>query len=684
MPSISMTYVITREALVTELHECGVPVSNIVPVPATWRWGSAPSALPSPEMTRVHVPTFTTLIADALATARAGAPAAARTARNQVTLLRRQVLPLLQFDPDSCAEALRSDLVEATRARLAQIPHLTQRQRWDLAGSVRWWARQLAARYPSVSSPPLRETDERRRHRRLRSTLRQALSESGLTQRALAERARIPIATLEGWLAGRTPNVRTLPSLGRAEAALGLQPGALTSLVTHRVPWMTTKRQTEYGDYLRRCRADRYQLAASDYTPELRAQFLAYVLNQTGAFPLLPRAQAAGWRMRACSNAGERGAWYAVLEGQYCPTAEVTWRRIASFLSWLASIGIGSGPGPLGVSAVQTLAWLVVPAAVEGYVRWHMSRAGAFNSGGRTFCQIVHALVAPKTGWLRLQPQLAGELPARWRPTDWEATCERVRVYVQSLSGPGGGARGRAHAASTTLQRTRDPFDALQFYLEQPDPARPLLDAIEQLLIEVDTTAPGSRLGAIRLRDAAILAFLLLVPVRLSTGARLTVVGPRPHVRVDGDSMHVAIPAALLKNGRTLGSYEHRLQSELCRVIERYVQQARPLLCPDPAAPYLFVATRGGSEPWLQLSMRVVEITRRLCRGHAIPSHSLRHLVGTRHMRLHPGDYAGAATILHDTLQTTITAYAPRDPTGALNRNGASLRLCQPVARDDA
>lgn len=598
-----------------------------------------------------------------------GTTSPSRTMANRASLL-RALAEAMRWSMTDSADALRPAALPGVLVLIAQLPAKEQR-RYDLATAARWWSSTLEAEWPQARSAMANDEKADRLHKQktLKSTLRNAIEQSGLSQQRVADQAGMPVSSLERWLRGSLPDSRSASNLQALENVLHLPRGTLLQLVSHRLDGPTPKKvRSNYGEYLKSCRQTRYLMQDSEISTALRLQFTRLVQHQTTGFPETPRAEQAGWRTHLEWRQGAL-QWFNTVNKQYCPSADAAWRRIVSLLSWVANIGNDNLPA-VGAEGAQTLGWLIVPAAVEGYLDWHESRAAGFNSGARNLCQTLHALTVQHTGWLRHQPGIAGALPEPCRPADWAAACDAIASFAKSRQRKAAGEREK-------VQRTRDPFEGLAYFLQHDDPAEPVLNAIDALLLEADSLAAGSKLRAVRLRDAALLAFLLLVPVRQATASKLRAAGPRLHVEVSGQVLRVNIPAKLLKNGHRLGALQTSVDSELSEVIGRYITEGRPaLLGGRPDAGHLFLSSGPNqSGPWGHLSQTCVAVTARLCEGHGLPEHSMRHLVASRHLRLHPGDFVGVATLLHDTLETVLKTYVPKDPTGAVARHASSLRL---------
>lgn len=198
-------------------------------------------------------------------------------------------------------------------------------------------------------------------------------------------------------------------------------------------------------------------------------------------------------------------------------------------------------------------------------------------------------------------------------------------------------------------------------------------DAVAQLLIEAESFNDDSLASAVAYRDAALLAFLVLVPLRAKNVKALTVGSSRKNVWFEGDLMYVSISSKLLKNGKRLGNLEvDGISSELTEAIRLYIEFGRPRLVRNSTTDLLFVGSRDSDVMWDTVSPRVRQLTRRFLAKwvpDGLPIHTFRHLVATRFLQLYPGDYVGAAALLHDRLQTVLKTYAPKDPTGAIKKN---------------
>lgn len=103
----------------------------------------------------------------------------------------------------------------------------------------------------------------------------------------------------------------------------------------------------------------------------------------------------------------------------------------------------------------------------------------------------------------------------------------------------------------------------------------PIVKAISTLRLEASAMPMDSLSRAVRLRDAALLSLLLMLPVRLTTASKLRW---GVHIKPQGERLVVHIPSALLKNRRTMGALHTQLEGPLVAVVLQYIAEARTTL----------------------------------------------------------------------------------------------------------
>lgn len=579
--------------------------------------------------------------------------------KNRISMLIK-ALSILGVDASvPASDVLSTDTVEATIAKINQAQNLTQQRLSDLRSNIRWWSH----RFTALEAVPEPEQDQQvisdKKQAKLGFILRTALRKKQLSQRKAAEALGMSLTTLEKWCNGAAlPDFRSLEALRKIETFLDLAPLSLNDCLRKRVFDTGEKMTTRFGEQLKKLRKLRYRFRKDEITEVFRQDWLDFVAHQASLSPALKRSLASQWTYKPIPEGDDAPEWFESFRGQRCSSASVAWNSISGFLAFLT---LSPEEGGLGVSRenAQTLAWLAVPHAIEGYLIWHRTRAGVGNNGLRNFSTYASALCRRETGYLRQQPALAQKLPVG-TVADWDEACERVLTMSQKT-----GLTARSHS--------RDPFEGLEYYFSFADPAEPVLNSIRHLTSAAAVVRRGSVEYAITLRDAALLAFVLLAPLRLETLRQLRIGNDRQVVFTD-DSLALRIPELMIKNGSARGALKMEFQSELLACISSYLDEARPILAAATETDLLFFSSARPTKPWGGLSIRITDLTRRYCQGNAIPLHSIRHLVATRHLRENPGDIVGAAYLLHDSTAMVMNTYIKRND-GTLEKHGKSFKL---------
>lgn len=591
-----------------------------------------------------------------------------QTLKNRKSAL-RQAAKLLGMRDTDPANLLLGPNLESTIV-VIRGQGLSKKATSDLISHLRWWDSQTTVRFP-VAAAAAANAGKRDTHidRKFKNFLRHHIKERGLSWEAVAEQSGIPLPTIYGWLKGVRPERTAHASLDALAKVLHVSLADLMQFARKRMNHDVRGKPTEYGKYLLECRTLKFNLKESDTSEALRQEWFDFLAHQTKRSPF-KRAQHTGWKQEEWpANRRRQPAWYETFGGKYLPSANAFWRRMQQFLGWL-SVPLHQGGFGLELSQCQTLAWLAQPQAVEAFVAWSEARAGnVTNTGVRNFRQCVHALTAKEVGWLRQQPTKRASLPVAYQGESWDSLCDACLDFCEEHS-------------ERNVELSRDPLRSIERLRKLDDPCGPVFDAVAQLLIEAESFNDDSLASAIAYRDAALLAFLVLVPLRAKNVKALTVGSSRKNVWFEGDHMYVSISSKLLKNGKRLGNLEiDGVSSELTDAIRRYIEIGRPRLVRNSTTDLLFVGSHDPNVMWDTVSPRVCQLTRRFLAEwvpDGLPIHTFRHLVATRFLQLYPGDYVGAAALLHDRLQTVLKTYAPKDPTGAIKKNAQRAHLRGP------
>lgn len=659
-----MHYQNVRYKFVFVQNEVGAQLEERGDVARNWLC-IKPLALPGMTFTsETSMPTtFTQLIDDyerrlgSQTQTAAGSPKpTTHTSKNRVSML-KTTLRLLQINPDSPVEAVFSvSALDGALAAITLAEGPTQQRKADLRSNLRWWSTFYLTEIPQ---PAPEKTVADTKQAKLGQCLRRAIREAQLTQREVSARAEIPLVTLEKWVRGASlPDFRSLEALRRLEAVLGLPQLSLNSSLRKRIYGRCETKTTRYGEELKQKRELRYRFQSGEITAEFRKAWEDLIAHQTRLSPVLKRSALSQWNFKSLTRGEKAPLWFESYLGQRCSSASVAWNSITGYLAFL-TLPAENGGLAIPRHQAQTLAWLAVPHAIEAYLVWHKGRSGLANNGLRNFASYAAAMCRRETGYVRQQPDLTQKLP-QGTVTDWNESCDRVVSIAQKTT-------------QTALSHSRDPFEGLGYYLGFEDPAEPILNTIRQLQSSAAIVRRGSLESAVAIRDAAILAVILLAPLRLGTLKQLRT-GENREVFIKGDVLTLCIPESMLKNGLTRGALKVEFQSELLACVSTYIEEARPVLAQGTKTDLLFFSSRAPTQPWAGLSVRISELTAKYCEGNAIPLHSLRHLVATRHLRQNPGDYKGAAFLLHDSMEMVMRTYIKSND-GTTVRHGGSFKL---------
>lgn len=231
--------------------------------------------------------------------------------------------------------------------------------------------------------------------------------------------------------------------------------------------------------------------------------------------------------------------------------------------------------------------------------------------------------------------------------------------------------------------RVRDPWQRLSPFFELSDPAKPLAE-LSKVLNQKSRVPQTFLEDAVNLRDAFLISFLLVLPLRERSCTSLT-------YREDGSGhlryskrekvWRVEIPSNQIKNQRKVS---RSLPDFLNSMIERYLAEARPRLLEtwggdSTKIDFVFVSSRRDystskakdelSEEIFELirgqmpiSARLGTITKKQF-GIAVRAHAFRHIAATRFLKLNPGQYQACADLLADDVNTVMKHYAFHDVT---------------------
>ncbi|MFL9913945.1 site-specific integrase [Paraburkholderia fungorum] len=564
----------------------------------------------------------------------------------------------LAFSGKTIDDIVGKELLGDFDARLKEYSEtlsVSEHTKADRRSHLRTWratAQALLAERRLNAAPDgercLRESD-------FHEKLRRAIAAYGENPMELARHAGASEQAVGRWLKGAIPNARALPSLRRMELALGLEPDALRRLLPKQreprcFPAQTVSQVTlPYRARLKERIADTYRLKLEDINPSFAAEWRALLDYKTAKHPMLARSSRGRWRLLPIHKVACSLPAYAQRGNQLCPTALLNLNQFRAFAGYLARPVTTGGFG-LTPDEAQTLAWLAVPDAVNGYLEFLTERSDGLEHGGHLkLANLAGSLTHPVNGYLTQQPAFVERLPNGYASVDWAEICKATHALC---------AGWKRDARSIS----RDPTEPIQKLLDLQEPFAPIQKAIELLDLAAASSPSGGLDEALHKRDALLLSMLMANPLRRRNYVLMTWNENNTGVlyqRQDGQ-WRIRFGANDFKNARTSNQgYDAPLPRALQHRIEAYLEEYRPRLFGEaPDAAWLFPSSTGAK--WVTLDRHVAKLTRRLIpeTPSGFGPHAFRHLVATDYLRKHPNDFLTVAVLLHDTLATVLKAYA--------------------------
>lgn len=502
--------------------------------------------------------------------------------------------------------------------------------------------------------------------------LRQAIAASGYAPKTLAKRAGASTSAIQRWLKGAVPNRRAYPSVHRIEAELGLERDTLLSRIRAETAEYKNERSPASIAYRERLRENTiavYRLRTELLSSPFLAEWAAYFDYKTTKYPSLERSTRGSWRMLPVKKIVQRVPAYARRGSVGCVTAMMTMDKFRSFFGYLC---LPKEQGGLGIplDEVQSLAWLTVPKAIDGYLTFVSNRsAGLIHSGHAVFCAVGASMTHPRTGYLTQQPSFAGKIPAGYMHADWSEGCAKAyRLFRQW--------------ARDAKGMSRKPNEPIQGLLSSSEPLAPIMRAVEKLDKLAAEKPAGSLQEAMHKRDALLLSMLIANPLR----ARNYILaswhegGTGSLYQRENGQWRLRFEAGDFKNDKDAlqTDYDAPLPASLNDRIEEYLFEYRPrLLTKNPRSTSLFPGKTGNQ--WEGLNKQVARVARRLIRETpgGFGPHAMRHIVASDWLRKHPNDFLTAAQLLHDKLETVLKNYAHLRQDDAFSRFEAHLEAVE-------
>ncbi|WP_371880855.1 tyrosine-type recombinase/integrase [Caballeronia sp. S22] len=485
--------------------------------------------------------------------------------------------------------------------------------------------------------------------------LRQAIASRAESPTEIARKAGADVQAVRRWLKGAVPNRRAFPSLRRLERELGLDNDSLRNLVPNqRSVEISANVQSlppaiAYRSRQRKRSEEAYRMKEPELSVSFSEQWRTFFDYKTTRFPKLKRSKKGVWRLLHKSKIAVKVSTFAT-KGEFgCTSADKILMEIRCYFGYLIRPSAEGGFG-INVDEAQTLAWLAVPDAVNGYLEFLTQRSdGIIHGGHGSFCSLVKSLTHPQSGYLALQPSMQSTLPERFIEGDWSEACETSLKIAGEWKQQVG-------------DKSRNPYEPIQPLLNLSEPLAPIIRAVRDLDRSAAAAPNGSVTEALHKRDALLLSMLMANPLRRRNYIQMTWNNSNTgnlYRREDGQ-WRLRFDRNDFKNVTRSRKtpYDAPLPTALCERIDSYVTEYRPRLVQEnPENSQVFPSRFG--EKWEGLSRHVEKLTKKLVpETLGFGTHAFRHLVATDYLRKNPGDYLTVALLLHDKLETVLAEYA--------------------------
>lgn len=592
----------------------------------------------------------------------------AQTTANRATALRNFLRCNLVGEDDVIGEEMRSGYPEALEKFVLhlQASAASSRSISNTRAALSPW------RYWVIEDDNLRAQDAEK-PTAFRVELKRLIE--GHSLKHVSKQAEIPYDMLLGWTTGKVPRASNTRMICRLESYFGTERGALTSLAGHtQTPrYRTTTGEASPNEYRETLGArvkDEYWFRPSE-TSALRSQWVEFSRYKTDEAPLLDRSAKGAWRISPLPLTPNTPAnWFVFLDGQEVASAKAGWSKVGGFLGWLG-LSIERGGMNMPAETLNTLAWFAVPGLFQRYLHWRKARAGnKYNSSAPESLGWVSALVRAEIGYFPQNPWLRDTLPPKYRTSDWKSMCSNQMTFCRKMTLS---LRGK-------IEISRDPFLPIKHIVDLPEPMEALVDMVQRL--RQNRPIGNIEREAVWARDMLMLKLLASNPLRLRQFSHMTWKVDNTgnlYQKADG-SWWILWKTKYFKNALGAakdGDYDCPVQANVWPDLEKYLFKHRQrLLRSETNLVFLTKEKSPGHPigeahlPWKDLSRRVSELTsRHLWRSNGIGSHSFRHLIGTSIVKAGKGDFATAAAVLNDRLETVEKHY------GRFNGKDGSTRM---------
>lgn len=588
-----------------------------------------------------------------------------------MTALRGFLQSIGKSESSPVGEEMSADHVASVKRHL-QETELSERSKSDRRSLLNAW--RVSFELMNVTAEMGSRGRERRSadtqaaaHTPFETGLRAALKKASLSPKRAAIIAGVSTSALGRWTRGALPNLRSLSSLEKLEQTLMVPDGHLVELLKTSHYNCEPVHRNEYRESLKSRYSIKYVVKPDMLSEQFKSSW-ERLMQHKCSLRSDGKLRRNGGHWSVTGSAASPGAIPGITtyNGSHFASAGILWNHLSAFVGYLQLPSEKGGWG-LGSQEVQSLAWLVIPEALNRYLDFQTERSGGLrHTGHAVFCTCVASLTHPEHGFLSQSPELLAQLPASVvRGRTWSDLCAAARADASRWK-------------STCVDVSRDPLLPIQYLLDQSNPLAPIFSAMQRLR-ELGNNAPaGSLEEAIARRNELLLGLITSNPLRRKNLIDLTLCNDNSGsvYQTNAGEWRIRLPGAAFKNGKRRSQrarpYDVRIASWLHPLISDYKRSFRPALVTPSSPDNLFLSRYG--KPLNDMTHVLLELTGRLIPGSGgFGCHAFRHLVATDWLRRNPEDFLTVAELLNDTLEVVMSTYAHLKKDDALSRHANQL-----------
>lgn len=489
-----------------------------------------------------------------------------------------------------------------------------------------------------------------------------------LTMQAIADVAGISRRALLEWRSKtQHPTKCLMAAIEKLEKVLETPQGALTRFVRSvSMLQLELKRRCATPSRARQAKftSNLFRLPENQFSGELVRNWAGYVsyktdeeacgLERKHSWKSSPVAEYQGlmWVLPYLMTDGEK----------FAPSADIVFGYLRTFFGALAATETAPAV-PKYDPHNFSLVWLADCELVKEGIKQLKSRYGGHTSTSKGILNFALSLVHPITGFVTQHPEFGKNLARQVEEAAWSSWCAAQHAATKKYI-------TRLIEGKHFVEKTRDPFEPIQDYIDRQHPISILYELKESIsrFIADHPSMPETVKKPLE-RNLFMIELEIEQPLRVKMLAIMEYrEDNKGHLykRADG-TYAVRMNKKLWKNerGAAQHNYDVPFRPEFTTKVDDYLQKVKPWFQDERSL--VFVASDSDRRQ-TRVRTLVLNTAFRACTLRFLPGcigfgpHCVRHLVATEYIRNCENGWQTAADVLHDTLATVKMAYARIKP----------------------